>query len=113
LVSGGTVAEDFDGFYAIVDSSDQFPTTTRKSVLIRPGHNNIVSMDAVKVSASRNIEDIDPEKRFCLFHNEMELKVHKNYTQANCILECNLNYARNQVHFNTQSISVCIPSVLS
>jgi hypothetical protein len=97
LVSGGTVAEDFDGFYAIVDSSDQFPTTTRKSVLIRPGHNNIVSLDATRITASRDIESVEPEKRFCLFHNELELKVHNNYTQTNCILECTLNFAKNQV----------------
>ena len=46
LLAAGTVPEDFDGFYAIIDAKDQYPMTTRKSVLIRPGHNNFVSMSA-------------------------------------------------------------------
>ncbi len=100
-VVGGTVAEDFDGFYAIIDASDHYPTTTRKSVLLRPGHNNIVSMSASKVTASRDIEDVEPEKRYCLFDNEhkiKELKMHKKYRQANCMLECSMDYAQKQVN---------------
>ena len=48
--------EDFDGFYAIIDANNQFPTVTRNTVLIRPGHNNLVSMGATKVSADSQIK---------------------------------------------------------
>ena len=96
LLAAGTVPEDFDGFYAIIDAKDQYPMTTRKSVLIRPGHNNFVSMSATKIS-SNNINDIEPEKRNCYFPWDRKMDVHKNYTQANCMLECQLTYALSKV----------------
>ena len=92
-LSGGTVSEDFDGFYAIIDSNKQFPAVTRKTVLIRPGHENIVSIGATKVSATRHIKKLDKEKRLCLFGDEIEMNVHKEYTQANCLLECAMEYS--------------------
>ena len=93
MVSGGTVPEDFDGFYAIIDDKNQFPMTTRKSVLIRPGHNNFVSIGATTIDAAESLIDIEQDKRNCLFPTEMEMSVHKNYSQANCLLECQLDYA--------------------
>ena len=96
LLAGGTVPEDFDGFYAIIDSKDQYPMTTRKSVLLRPGHNNFVSMSATKIN-SNDISDIHPSKRNCFFPKDRNMTVHRNYTQANCILECQLTYGLSKV----------------
>ena len=96
LLAGGTVAEDFDGFYAIIDSKDQYPMTTRKSVLLRPGHNNFVSMSATKIT-SNNIYDIEPPKRNCFFPADRKMDVHKYYSQANCMLECQLRFALTKV----------------
>ena len=93
LLSGGSVTEDFDGFYAIINSNDQFPTVTRNSVLIRAGHNNIVSMGATKVESDPKIKKVDYNKRYCLFPDEKKLYVHKEYSQANCLLECGMQYA--------------------
>ena len=67
MVSGGTVPEDFDGFYAIIDAKNQYPMTTKKPVLIRPGHTNIISMVPTKVTASSDIKSIDATLRNCLF----------------------------------------------
>ena len=67
MVTGGTVAEDFDGFYAIIDAKDQYPLTSKKPVLIRPGHTNIVSMSPTKVTASPAIKPIDKKERNCFF----------------------------------------------
>ena len=99
LLAGGTVPEDFDGFYAIIDSSDQYPMTTRKSVLLRPGHNNYVSMSATKITSNdiEGIKGIKPQLRNCYFSDEKKMNVHKNYTQANCMLECQLTYAASKV----------------
>ena len=99
LLAGGTVPEDFDGFYAIIDSSDQYPMTTRKSVLLRPGHNNFVSMSATKITSNEGIKGIKPQLRTCYFSDEKKMNVHKNYTQANCMLECQLTYAASKVKF--------------
>jgi hypothetical protein len=38
LIAGASVSDDFQGFTAVIDSSLQYPLTTRKSVLIKPGH---------------------------------------------------------------------------
>ena len=109
-LSGGTVPEDFDGFYAIIDANNQFPTVTRKTVLIRPGHNNLVAMGATKVSADRSIKLIDKLKRYCLFEDEMEMTFHKEYSQANCFMECSIEYAALMVsltfYFNSNFLTM-------
>ena len=92
-ISGGTLMEDFDGFFAIIDSNEQFPMIKRKSVLIRPGHNNFIAMKATKVTANHNIRNIPTEKRNCLFYDEMKMNVNQNYSQANCIFESKLENA--------------------
>ena len=97
MVSGGTVSQDFDGFFAIIDGSNQFPTTTRKSVLIRPGHENIVAINAVDVKADKDIQFINVEKRNCYFPDDKNMSFHKQYSQANCILECQIDFALSQV----------------
>ena len=93
IVSGGTVMEDFEGFFAIIDSNEQFPMVKRKSVLIRPGHNNFVAMKATKVTANENIRGIHTDKRNCLFQDEMRMNVHQNYSQSSCIFESKIEYA--------------------
>ena len=93
IVSGGTVMEDFDGFFAVIDSNEQFPMVKRKSVLIRPGHNNFVGMKATKVTANENIRGIYTHKRNCLFQDEMTMNVHQNYSQSSCIFESKIDYA--------------------
>ena len=109
FLSGGTVTEDFDGFFAIIDAHDQYPTTTRKTVLLRPGHNNIVSMGATKVTASPDIASVESHKRFCLFPHEKKLEVHKHYSQANCILECAMRFVESDS--NWVSVHVFVLSV--
>ena len=93
--------EDFDGFYAIIDANNQFPTVTRNTVLIRPGHNNLVSMGATKVSADSQIKGVDRAKRYCLFEDEMVMTFHKKYSQANCLMECGIDYA-------ASAVSICV-----
>ena len=99
LLAGGTVAGDFDGFYGIIDSKDQYPMTSRKSILIKPGQNTLVSMRATKIT-SDDIGDIDPELRNCLFPDDKEMVLHNNYSQANCIMECQLFSAFEKVKSN-------------
>ena len=102
LLAGGTVPGDFYGFYAIIDAKDQYPMTSRKSILLRPGHDNLVSMTATKIT-STDINDIKPSKRNCLFPGDKEMNMHSNYSQGNCILECQLWYASSKVLKNALS----------
>ena len=103
IISGGTVMEDFDGFKAIIDSNEQFPLIKRKSILIRPGHNNFVAMEATKVTSDPSIRSVLTHKRNCLFPDEMRMNVHQNYSQANCILESKMEYAIVRVIYNFQT----------
>jgi hypothetical protein len=113
LLAAGTVSEDFDGFYGIIDARDQYPMTTRKSVLIRPGHNNFVSMSATKIS-SNDINNIEPQKRNCFFPGDQTMDVHQNYTQANCMLECQLTYALGMVSQSwTYWLELVMPGIYS
>ena len=50
LLSGSSISDDFQGFIAVVNDNKQFPITSQKSVLIRPGHHNLVS---INLSATR------------------------------------------------------------
>ena len=54
LLSGSSISDDFQGFIAVVNDNKQFPITSQKSVLIRPGHHNLVSIKAQKVSAKNS-----------------------------------------------------------
>ena len=96
-VSGGTIHSDFDGFYATISSKDQYPLTMKKSILIRPGHNNFVSLEATKVTSNENLKKIDVQQRNCMFPDEVELYYHKNYSKSNCDLEVSMMHAMSQV----------------
>ena len=74
---------------------------SKKTILIKPGSmvckaeknikqlnkslsliQNEVSLSAVKVTPSHNIQSIPPHKRNCYFDNEYSLKAHQNYSQV-------------------------------
>lgn len=94
-ISTASVNEDFQGFIGYVAAGDSFPLTTKKGFALRPGHENRVSIQAVDIDTATDTESISAEKRNCHFHDEIQLKMHVNYTQANCKLECALAYAQN------------------
>ena len=60
LVLDAYCFREFDGFYAVNDFSDKFPTVAKTTVLIRAGHNNFVAMGVTKVSADEGIRDLEP-----------------------------------------------------
>ena len=100
LLAGGTVPGDFDGFYAIINAKDQYPMTSMKSILLSPGHNNFVSMSAMHITSKvDDIKHIKPAVRNCSFPDEIEMMYHNSYSQANCILECQLAYALSKVMY--------------
>ena len=87
-VASSSITEDVDGFFAIVGSPNEFPLTTIQSVLVRPGHNNLVAMKATQVSPDKDIRSIATAKeRNCIFSDEFKLDLHAEYSQRNCILE--------------------------
>ena len=117
LVAGGSISEDIDGFLAIIDRKDQFPMTTRKTVFLRPGHSNNVALKMTKVHADDTAKRAaDAKKRLCYFPDELEelekqdkgLKMFSEYSQGNCLLECQLRHAIEKMKEDNET-RVCSP----
>ncbi len=53
---------------------------------------------------------IEPTRRNCLFEDENNfLRLHKNYSQANCFLECRLGYAQDLMQEQMNASYLCTP----
>ena len=56
-----------------------------------------------------NLRSLTPQQRKCLFPDEAEqMKLHKHYSQGNCLLECSLEFAQN-MQYNNANVSPCTP----
>jgi hypothetical protein len=56
-----------------------------------------------------DIRNISPGKRKCFFPDESKyMKLHRNYSQGNCLLECSLKFAQ-QMQFNQTNSKPCTP----
>ncbi len=55
------------------------------------------------IEANADIRSVSASKRNCYFNDEVDLKLHKNYTRSNCLFECKLTYAFEQTN------KVCTP----
>ncbi len=98
ILAAGSVGEDFQGFFAVVDARDAYPQTDQKNVRIRPGYDNLVALNAIDVKAVQRIDKVDAvEHRKCYFRDEYKLELHAYYTQASCMLECRIHYVQNNV----------------
>ena len=93
LLSASSISDDFEGFLAVINDNKQFPITSQKSVLIRPGQHNLVSIDAKRVSARKDIRKYLPDKRNCFFYDENSLTAYSNYSHLNCVIECKVRNA--------------------
>ena len=49
MQSAGTVKENFDGFVTLVDDSNKFPMVSVANMITRPGHENDIKVDAIKL----------------------------------------------------------------
>ena len=102
-ISPGTVFQDHAGFLAHVNSKQNFPLTSRQSLLIRPGRETFVTISAEEITTDEDTRSISPERRNCFFPDEHELTLFKNYSQDNCIFECHSDYARSKIN------DACVP----
>jgi len=95
IISPGSIDSDFQGLTAIVTNRDSYPLTRQHGFQIKAGHFNLIGLSATKISAGPDTLAIDSRKRNCLFPQENKnMKIHKNYSLANCLLECSFFYAQ-------------------
>jgi hypothetical protein len=95
VVEALSITRDFEGFTGLITDSGSFPLTFQKGFEIRPGHNNLVAVAATVIDADEDLRKLEPITRKCLFPDETKnIKLFKNYSQANCFLECSLMFAQ-------------------
>jgi len=70
----------------------------------------MVALTATDIDATQSLRNIQPVDRKCLFPDETsQLKFHKTYSQTNCLLECTMLYAQNQLPKLLNTTDFCIP----
>ena len=98
LVQPGSKSTDENFFSAMINPTGIFPTANYKSVRVIPGHINTITISASLQTADQDISLIDPKDRNCFFPEENQsLKLHQNYSQYSCFLECSLQFAQEVV----------------
>ena len=109
LISEFSVSSDFLGFSASVSGSTDFPLMHLNEFKVTPGHTNMVALSASKLEADDSIRSIQPLQRNCYFDDETEqVRLHKKYSQSNCLLECSLAFAQRLFAEKNQVIA-CTP----
>ena len=69
----------------------------------------MMALTATKLTSSENIRRLTPIERNCHFPNENHgMQLHKNYSQANCLLECQLFYAQKLLTIKSKK-PMCTP----
>ena len=110
ILSEGSVDTDSYGFTGVITSRGSYPLTNREGFQIIPGHSNQIGLSATKISADLDIMSIDPVMRNCLFPDENgSMKIHKKYSQSNCLLECSLFYAQKVLSESKNMSTPCLP----
>ena len=108
-VASGSISDDFRGFDVVIDGKDKYPFTSKNGILVKSGQRNEVAISATRFEADDKIRRINSTKRNCYFSDEYTLKLHKKYTQANCFFQCKIEYTRNLMKQNNQSLGSCTP----
>ena len=110
LIESLSISSDIGGFNTLIAPTTDFPLTFQKGFEVKAGHKNMIALTATKIDADDGIRNIEPVRRNCRFPDEADqLLLHKNYSQANCFLECALFYAQNQLKQLNNASHKCTP----
>lgn len=108
MISSGTIGDTFNGFLVLIEEHRNFPLSSRSSFILKPGHENDVTLSASQIYGSQRIRKIEPSNRGCYFSDDSILERFKEYSQSNCILECSLRYAQSH-NKNENETQGCTP----
>ena len=110
VVESFSINNDFEGFTGLITDPGDFPLTNLRGFNIKAGHYNLVAISAVSITGDDDFENLKPASRKCRYPDEIgTLKLFKNYSQANCFLECSLNYAQKNVQAEQNLTQACTP----
>ena len=80
-----------------VGQSYEFPNMQDYGMTVQPGHEHFFSISNTILNANNEIQKIAPEKRECYFADEGNLEYYQIYTFSNCLLECLMKKALDQL----------------
>ena len=110
IFSASSVDSNTQGFTGLVSSRGSFPQRILRSFEIKPGHNNLVALSGTIIESDVALMLIDPKDRNCSFEWENSfMKIYNNYTQTNCVFECNLFYAQDILQSRYPALTKCFP----
>ncbi len=100
-----SISSDFKDIVAAIIPPGDFPLLSQNPIKLKPGHNNMISVTATLVEADAAIKTyVPPKDRQCYFKDETEtIKLHKSYSQFNCLFECSLIEAQKFLNLS------CVP----
>ena len=108
-LASGSISDNFKGFHVVIEGKEKYPFTSRNGILLKTGQDNEVVISATRFEANEDIKSVDPIKRNCYFLDEHPLKLHKVYTQANCLFQCKVELVRDRLHEENEMIKRCVP----
>ena len=110
LMAGGSIDSDFLGFTGLVHSSGSFPMVYQHGFQIKTGHNTFIAVKATQIDTKESLRSIQPEQRKCILSDETrDLRIHKKYSQTNCLLECSLRFAQTKLSEHENVSQTCTP----
>ena len=105
-----SVSNDFEGFTGLINPSGSFAIMSLEGFQIKPGNLNAITISGSRIDAEDDMKNMDVNDRKCMFNDEnTTLQIHQSYTYLNCIFECALLYARQQVGKVENDSVPCIP----
>ena len=109
-VSFGSIDSDTNEIVALIHPSNSFPMTIEKSFEIRPGHNNVITLSGKLVKSDNSLRSLEPKYRKCYFEDENRIStLFKKYSRSNCMFECALLIAQNELMEKYNRQDNCTP----
>ena len=113
--SFGTVYGDFDAFRIFIGQADEFPNLRDMGLVVQPGHEHFLSISNEILKSDPDVRKIDPTSRNCYFSDEGNLEFYHLYTFSNCMLECGIKLAQQELNCipwflpQSQNSTICDP----
>ena len=110
LFSPASVDSNINGFIGFVGPKNSFPFMSQEGFDIKPGQSNTVTLSGYRIDADKSLRSLSPKERSCRFSDEnVDLKIHKEYSYTNCIFECSIVFAKNELKIKKNLTKPCIP----
>ena len=96
-------------YIGTLNERGNFPLTTSFRFDIKAGFTNQIALSAIIIQGDDGIRSIAIPDRKCLFADEnQDMQIFTNYTQSNCLFECSILYAYENLRAKNNT-EACIP----